>query len=186
MATDRAQRMTLPLGQARPPARREMLALIGLAASTMLGGCLFEDTAAEAARAFDEGDYAKARRLWKALSAKGDSTAPYNLGRMYALGRGARPNEAIAAQWLEVAALRGNALAQSDLSVIYAYGRGVSPDLVRAYAWATLAGNGFPDWSKDLRDIARRNRDAVARRMTAAELNAAQALIESIREDMRR
>ena len=105
---------------------------------------------------------------------------------MYSLGRGARTNEAVAAQWLEVAALRGNALAQSDLAVLYAYGRGVSPDLVRAYAWATLAGNGFSEWSKDLRDIARRNRDAVARRMTATELNAAQALIESLRETMRR
>lgn len=162
-----------------PEARRRLLAIVP---ATLLGGCLFEDKASAARRAFNERRYAEARHLWRALAADGDTEAQCNLARLYQDGLGVRRDDSQAARWYERAARRGNPVAQSELSVLYAYGRGVPVDLPRAWAWATLAAAGYPKWSGDLRDIALRNRDTVARLMTAEQLRAAQALLETLRD----
>ncbi len=64
---------------------------------------------------------------------------------------------------------QGNANAQYKLGVMYANGRGTQRDFIEAYKWLNIAGA-----RGDARAIA--GREAVARRMTPAELEAAQKL----------
>ena len=67
------------------------------------------------------------------------------------------------------AAEQGKAVAQFQLGVGYANGFGVAKDGVKAYAWYALASeNGFSD--------AEASRLRMQQRLTAAELQAAQAL----------
>jgi TPR repeat protein len=64
---------------------------------------------------------------------------------------------------------QGNPAAQSNLALMYAKGQGVPRDYVRAYMWSSLsAARGHQDGA--------RNRDAVARGMTKAQIAEAQKL----------
>ena len=63
--------------------------------------------------AIDSGDYAKALRLLRPLANDGDTIAQYNLGLIYATGRGAQQDYSAAALWFRKAAEQGYALAQS-------------------------------------------------------------------------
>ncbi len=53
-------------------------------------------------------------------------------------------------------------------------GTGVAPSLVDAHLWLSLAADGFPDASEDLRDLAQVRLAGVAAQMTPAELAQAQ------------
>ena len=53
---------------------------------------------------------------------QGDADAQYNLGVMYANGRGVRQDDAQAVQWYRKAAEQGDAEAQFNLGVMYADG----------------------------------------------------------------
>ncbi len=69
-------------------------------------------------------------------------------------------------RWRPLAAL-GNASAQYKLGVMYANGRGVSRDYVEAYKWLNIAGT-----QNNVKAV--EGRDAVARRMTPDQVEAAQ------------
>ena len=57
---------------------------------------------------------------------------------------------------------------------MYSQGRGVSQDYVQGYMWTDLAASRYPP-GKD-RDIAVKNRDIIAKRMTPAQISEAQKL----------
>ena len=58
---------------------------------------------------------------WYRLAAEqGDASAQYNLGVMYAKGRGVLKDEAEAVRWYRLAAEQGDAYAQNNLGVMYA------------------------------------------------------------------
>ena len=59
--------------------------------------------------------------------------AQYNLGVMYAKGRGVERNEAKAVELLTLAADKGDANAQLNLGIMYAKGRGVDKDETKAF-----------------------------------------------------
>ena len=63
------------------------------------------------------------------------SLAQYNLGNMYAKGRGIMKDEAQAVEWYRKAAEQGYADAQANLGNMYNEGKGVIKDEVQAIAW---------------------------------------------------
>lgn len=104
---------------------------------------------------------------------KGDPAAQYKLGVMYGLGLGVPQDYAEAVRWYQRAARSGDARSQSNLGFMYGTGRGVPQDYIQAYAWYNVA-------SASGEDTARHNRDAVAGRMSAGQIEKAQKLSTEI------
>jgi serine/threonine protein kinase len=69
----------------------------------------------------------------------GDMAAQYEVGMMYAYGRGTKPDEAAAFKWLEKAATGGHLVAQSRLGVMLARGAGVRKNESGAATWLRKA-----------------------------------------------
>lgn len=109
----------------------------------------------------------------------GDALAQYRLGVMYGLGLGVPQDYAEAVKWYRKAAASGEARAQSNLGFMYGTGRGVPQDFIQAYAWYNIA-------SASGEDTARRNRDAVAERMSPSQLEQAQKLSTQLFEEIRK
>ena len=104
----------------------------------------------------------EALKWFQRAGEQGEATAQNALGIMYQAGRGVPQNFVEAAKWFRRAADQGLAIAQINLGFAYAKGEGVSQDHVSAHKWFNLA-------AKLGSQEAERNRDAVARLMTAAE-----------------
>ena len=66
---------------------------------------------------------------------KGDMTAQYNLGVMYANGQGVTQNYSKAFEWYSRAAAQGDADAQYRLGLMYASGQGVTQNYSKAFEW---------------------------------------------------
>ncbi len=73
-----------------------------------------------------------------------------------------------------MAAEQGHAGAQASLGGMYSQGQGVPQDDVLSYMWFNLAASRYP--LTRLRDNAVEGRDAVAERMTPAQIAEAQKL----------
>ena len=176
------------------------LTLITGAAQPASAGA-FEDGFA----AYRSEDYPTALRLWMPLARQGDAGAQFNLGIMYANGRGVPQNDAEAVKWYRLAADQGDAGAQSNLGIMYANGRGVPQNDAEAVKWYRLAadqgdagaqsnlgimyanGRGVPQnyvlaymWSNLAsaggNAYGGKNRDEVAAKMTPAQIAEAQRL----------
>lgn len=65
--------------------------------------------------------------------------AQYNIGALYAEGRGVERDLLKCAEWLTKAALQGEATAQFNLGNMYYLGKGVARDLDQAAMWYSLA-----------------------------------------------
>ena len=97
-----------------------------------------------------------------------DAAAQFDLGRMYAAGRGVPQDAAEAVQWYRLAAEQGHATAQYNLGVAYDIGEGVPQDGVSAHMWLNVAAaTGHED--------ARKARENVAANMTREQIAEAQA-----------
>jgi hypothetical protein len=83
----------------------------------------------------------KQAAYWYELAAqKGHAEAQFNLGRLYAEGKGGIPHdEEQAVRWVRAAASQGYPPAQARLGIRYATGLGIAQDDKRAYFWLTLA-----------------------------------------------
>ncbi len=128
----------------------------------------------EAVAAYHRGDYATALRELRPLAEQGNAGAQYNLGNMYRKGLGVPQDYAEAARWYRKAAEQGNAEAQFNLGSMYYHGYGVPQDYVQAHMWYKLATSKIPPGEG--RDLAVKNRDRVAKRMTPAQISEAQKL----------
>jgi hypothetical protein len=116
-----------------------------------------------------EQNYAEAITWYRRAAEQGEAAGEFNLGGMYAHGLGVAQDDAEAAKWYSKAADQGDAVSQFSLGVAYARGLGVARDYVLAHMWLTLsAAQGFGE--------AKKARDELTSRMTAAELAKAQAL----------
>jgi TPR repeat protein len=129
----------------------------------------FEDGVA----AYRRGDYATALRLYRPLADGGSASAQYNIGIMYDKGQGVPQDYAEAISWYRKAADQGHSTAQNNLGAMYNDGTGVPQDYVLAYMWFNLAASGLKAPESD---IAVKNRDRVATRMTAAQIAESQKL----------
>jgi len=107
------------------------------------------------------------------LAKLGDVKAQAQLGWMFETGRGVPQNYYEAAKWYYRAADQGNGWAQFELGLLYNKGKGVPRDLVLAHMWLDLAASQAVG---NDRDFKARIRDAVASKMTAAQVAAAQQL----------
>ena len=105
---------------------------------------------------------------------QGDAQAQFALGTMYRDGQGVAQDYTQALRWWQKAAELGVIDAQLALGNIYAGGTGVARDHVQAYMWFHIVTQQSEDaW---LRGIAGSNRDALAARMTSAEVTKAESL----------
>ena len=119
-------------------------------------------------------DYQEALKWFRKAAEQADAQAQSMLGGMYANGLGISQDYQEAVKWYRKAAQQGNINAQNNLGRIYANGkRGVPQDFVRAHTWYTVAAAAV---SGDGVETAVRNRDGVASRMTAVQIEKAQEM----------
>ncbi len=117
-------------------------------------------------------DYAQAASWYRKAADQGNADAQNNLGHLYAYGQGVPHDYVQAASWYRKAADQGNADAQNNLGHLYANGQGVPQDYIAAYALFNLSA----DLDASSNNPAPNNRNAVAKRMTATQINKAQKL----------
>ncbi len=91
--------------------------------------------------AYERGDYHTAFREMMPLALAGDPAAQFNLGVMYAQGRGVPRDDAEAVRWYRLAADQGFAEAQYILGAMYVAGRGVPQDDAGAVRWYRSAAD---------------------------------------------
>ena len=78
--------------------------------------------------AYKQSDYQTAFKLWLPLAEQGNASAQFNLGDMYADGRGVKQDDVEAVKWFRKAAEQGDTMAQGRLGNVYSDGRGVKQD----------------------------------------------------------
>ena len=100
-----------------------------------------QDALADGMAAYRNGDYARAIELWRPLAEKGDVTAQYLLGNMYADGKGVTRDDKAALLWFQRAAEKGDAAAQYNLGVSYASGAGTLQNDAEAAKWFRRAAD---------------------------------------------
>jgi TPR repeat protein len=119
--------------------------------------------------AYNSGDYATALKRFTFLAELGIPSAQYNLGVMYADGKGVLQDYKTAVKWYTLSAEQGDADAQNNLGYMYDKGHGVLQDYVRAHMWYNIsASNGIDNGGK--------NRDIIAKQMTPSQIEKAQDL----------
>ena len=79
----------------------------------------------EAAKAYAEGNIAKARKIWEELAANGDGQAMNNLGVLYDQGKGTDPDVGQAINWFAKSARAGNPSGMSNYGRMLEQGRGL-------------------------------------------------------------
>ena len=79
---------------------------------------------------------------------QGNSDAQFNLGLIYANGRGVPKDDAEVVKWYRLAAEQGHADAQNSLGVAYANGAGVLKDEAEAIKWFRLASSNGNDFAR--------------------------------------
>ena len=121
-------------------------------------------------------DYVVAVEWYRRAAEQGMGRSQYNLGLMYDKGRGVPQDDTAAAMWYRKAAEQGLAEAQFKLGVRYTKGLGVPQDYAAAHKWLNLAASRYPasEWKR--RDKAAKLREAIATRMTPAQIAEAQRL----------
>jgi len=72
----------------------------------------------KAKSAFGAKDYQTAFEIWKSLAEQRNAEAQFNLGRMYANGRGVSQDYKEAVKWYQLAGEQGNAEAQINLDLL--------------------------------------------------------------------
>ena len=118
-------------------------------------------------------DYQEAVKWYRLAAEQGDEEAQNSLGLMYKNGMGVSQDYHEAARWYRLAAEQGYAIAQNNLAQMYEKGTGVPKDFVRAHMWVNLAAAAL---SGDQGKIALENRDKLAFRMTATQIEEAQEM----------
>ena len=120
-------------------------------------------------------DFVAAVAWYRKAAEQGHVEAQYNLGRMYHQGRGVPQDFVAAVAWYHQAAEQGLPQALWYLGDMYSEGLGVLQDFVEAHMWYNLAASRLTGrLTGDQREEAATDRDAVAERMTPADLSEAQ------------
>ncbi len=148
--------------------RRGITRLVSAAGMVVVAG-VFLLTSGTAAQG---GDETAVRRL-VARAQRGDAHAQAMLGFRYANGFGVPQSYDVAVDWYLRSARQGDPDGQYLLGLMYDKGFGVDADVVKAYKWLDLAAAHAPPRN---RENFLRMRDAVATKMTRAQLDLAQQL----------
>jgi len=114
-------------------------------------------------------DYKEAARWYKLAAQQGDHFAQFNLGSMYEKGQGLAQDYKEAVRLYRLAAKQNSNRAQVNLGTMYYLGTGVLQDYARAHMWFNIAAaDGASEGAK--------NRDVVAGKMTAQQVEQAQRM----------
>ena len=125
------------------------------------------ETFEDGVKAYEEGNYTEAIKIFTPLANAGLAEAQHNIGVMYANGRGVVQDDAQALKWYRLAAEQGYALAQYNIGFMYKNGQGVVKNYISAHIWFNLAAaNGYND-AVEVRDMA-------AKQLTSQQLITAQ------------
>jgi uncharacterized protein len=146
---------------------------IFLMLSTAFAPAARADAFAAGSRAYAAHNYVRAAQIFLPLAETRDARAQTYLGVMYLRGQGVPQNFAVAAYWLQLASAAGIPTAQYFFGLMYDKGQGVAQDFVLAQAWLNLA---VAHAEPRLRDRWALIRDAVASKMTEAQLAEARRL----------
>jgi TPR repeat protein len=119
------------------------------------------------------GDPATALKRIGSQARRGNPRAEALLGYMYEHGLGVPQSWPAAVDYYLLAAEQGDATGQYLLGLMYDKGFGVSRDVVQAYKWLDLAAAHAPP---NNHEYFLRLRDAVASKMTRAQLDLGQQL----------
>lgn len=120
------------------------VSLLALTGHTMVGSSTIPvepiaGSLSDAERAYTEGNFAKAERLYRSLAETGVTDAQFILGSMHEAGVGVPQDYAEAVKWYRMAAEQGNTKAQSKLGAMYDIGLGVPQDYTEVIKWWRLA-----------------------------------------------
>ena len=114
-------------------------------------------------------NYQQAKQWFEEGAKQGHAGAQTNLGTMYLHGEGAPQSDRMALFWFNQAAEQKDALAFAKLGLMYVQGRGALQDFVQAHMWYNLSAAHGETRSAEARD-------ALAQRMTPAQIAEAQRL----------
>jgi hypothetical protein len=131
-------------------------------------------------------DEAQAAHWFRLAAENGDPQAQFQLGNMYSQGTGVPQDHAEAVKWYTLSAEQGDPQGQYNLGLWYATGEGGALDIVSAHMWFNLAAARFPASDARNREIAIRNRDVVANKMTREEIVRAQQMAREWRPNVMR
>ena len=148
-------------------------AVAGLAALFVANGLASAASRGNGARAFAKSNYSTELNRALPLAERGDARARAFLGFMYEHGRGVPQDYVAAVHWYTCAAEQGHATAQYLLGLMYDKGHGVQRSDMLAYKWLNLAAAHAPPRAKEYYT---RIRDAIAAKLTAAQVDEAQWL----------
>lgn len=95
--------------------------------------------------AYQNGEYARATKLWFVPAEHGHALAQFNLGVAYATGQGAEVDYAYAARWWQAAGYQGHTAAQYNLGLLYSRGQGVEKNVAKARMWWYMAAMSGDD-----------------------------------------
>lgn len=102
--------------------------------------------------AYQQGNYLKAKSIFKRLAQQGHVESQVRLGELYDKGKGVARNFEKAVKWYRIAALQRYPKAQYNLGVKYMNGHGVPKNVKLAYAWFAVAlDNGFAKAAQPLK-----------------------------------
>ena len=122
-------------------------------------------------------DLAMARMWYSRAADQGYAVAQFNLAETYAAFQGGAPRDyAKAADWFRKAAGQGYAPAQERLGSLYAEGQGMEQDPVKALMWFDVALARFDRSDYAGRAEAAKNRDALAAKLSPAQIAEAERL----------
>jgi TPR repeat protein len=97
-------------------------------------------------KAFNNGNYKEAKKLWKKAADQGYAEAQFILGLMYYDGQGVRQDYKEALKWCRKAADQGNAGAQFILGLMYDIGQGVRQNKSKAKElFGQACDNGYQE-----------------------------------------
>lgn len=127
---------------------------------------------------FSNGDYCKAREVWRKDWARGEAIAAFGMGETYARGLCVEENQRRASEWYLKAAIGGSARARSELGLRYAYGRGVAQSYFKSYVWLLAARMSASPWERTLLDAVQKNMLIVGARISMGQRQEAEAIGE--------
>ena len=150
----------------------KQILLAGLCLLALTGQSL-ADSLSDALRASDEGNHAKAAKLFGPLADKGNAVAQFKLANMYYNGIGVAKNYKEALKLYRLSAEQGHTSSQSNLATMYYKGDGVPRDFVIAYMWKNIAATNA-EGDRQLRYFEQLK--TLAKDMTARQIAEAQEL----------
>jgi TPR repeat protein len=114
-------------------------------------------------------NYRQAKEWFEKAAKQGHVGAQAELGTLYLQGAGAPQSAQMAVFWFSQAAEQGDVLSFAKLGWMYAEGRGVRQDFIQAHMWYNLSAAQGEERAAEARD-------ALAKRMTPAQIAEAQRL----------